>query len=404
MDVQAESGRYRRRMSRTAPARTWPADVHPVDVALAVGLAGLSLLPYISGSADAGPAVGLTIALLLLESLPLIVRRRYPLAVMLVVVSATIVQIALIPAGELLQSGLGVLVAIYTIGERLDRGTSLGLTALTAAILAALFLGRDVSAAAVQSLIQTELILLVAWLVGDASRIRRLYTESLVEHARLVDSEREERTRRAVLEERERIARELHDVVAHHVSVIVIQAGGGLSAIERRPDEARSALELIASTGRQALTEMRRMLGVLGESEPAGPMPGLDLLDELIAQVRSAGLPVELSIEGERRRLGPGLELSAYRIIQEALTNSLKHASGGRARVTVAYETGALVIAVDDERGPGQPAAVEGGHQGRGLMGMRERAAMLSGTIDARPTAVGFHVSARLPIEPSPVA
>jgi signal transduction histidine kinase len=375
-----------------------------VDVAVAIGLAGLSLLPYISGSADPGPAGGLTIALLLLESLPLIVRRRYPLAVMLVVVSATIVQIALIPAGELLQSGLGVLVAIYTIGERLDRSTSLGLTALTAAILAALFLGRDVSAAGVQSLIQTELILLVAWLVGDASRIRRLYTESLVEHARLVDSEREERTRRAVLEERERIARELHDVVAHHVSVIVIQAGGGLSAIERRPDEARSALESIASTGRQALTEMRRMLGVLGEGEPPGPMPGLDLLDELIAQVRSAGLPVELSIEGERRRLGPGLELSAYRIIQEALTNSLKHASGGRARVTVAYEPGALVIAVDDERGPGQPAAFEAAHEGRGLMGMRERAAMLSGTIDARPTPTGFHVRARLPIEPSPVA
>jgi signal transduction histidine kinase len=391
-------------MSRTVPTRTWPADVHPVDVAVAVGLAGLSLLPYISGSSDLGPAGGLTIALLLLESLPLIVRRRYPLAVMLVVVSATIVQIALIPAGELLQSGLGVLVAIYTIGERLDRSTSLGLTALTAAILAALFLGRDASAAALQSLIQTELILLVAWLVGDASRIRRLYTESLVEHARLVDSEREERTRRAVLEERERIARELHDVVAHHVSVIVIQAGGGLSAIERRPDEARSALESIASTGRQALTEMRRMLGVLGESAPAGPMPGLDLLDELIAQVRSAGLAVELSIEGERRRLDPGLELSAYRIVQEALTNSLKHASGGRARVTVAYETGALVIAVDDERGPGQPAAVEAVHEGRGLMGMRERAAMLRGTLDARPTPAGFQVTARLPIEPSPVA
>jgi signal transduction histidine kinase len=391
-------------MSRTVRTRTWPADVHPVDVAVAVGLAGLSLLPYVSGSADPGPAGGLTIALLLLESLPLIVRRRYPLAVMLVVVSATIVQIALIPAGELLQSGLGVLVAIYTIGERLDRSTSLGLTALTAAILAALFLGRDVSAAGVQSLIQTELILLVAWLVGDASRIRRLYTESLVEHARLVDSEREERTRRAVLEERERIARELHDVVAHHVSVIVIQAGGGLSAIERRPDEARSALESIASTGRQALTEMRRMLGVLGESAPAGPMPGLDLLDELIAQVRSAGLAVELSIEGERRRLDPGLELSAYRIVQEALTNSLKHASGGRARVTVAYETGALVIAVDDERGPGQPAAVEAVHEGRGLMGMRERAAMLRGTLDARPTPAGFQVTARLPIEPSPVA
>ena len=384
--------------------RTWPVDIHPVDIAVALGLAVLSFLPYVSGAADLGGTGGLTAVLLLLESLPLIVRRRYPLAVMLVVVSATIVQIALIPEGQLLQSGLGVLVAIYTIGERLDRTTSLGLTALTAAIVAALFLGRGGLPDALQSLIQTELILLVAWLVGDASRIRRLYTESLVEHARLVESEREERTRRAVLEERERIARELHDVVAHHVSVIVIQAGGGLSAIDRRPEEARSALESIASTSRQALTEMRRMLGVLGEGEPPAPMPGLDLLDELIAQVRTAGLAVDLSVEGNRRRLDPGLELSAYRIVQEALTNSLKHARGGRARVTVAYEPGALLIAVDDERGPGQPPTVEAVHEGRGLMGMRERAAMLRGTLDAQPTTAGFRVTARLPIEPSAVA
>jgi signal transduction histidine kinase len=381
--------------------RTWPADVHPVDVAVAVGLAGLSLLPYISGSADPGPAGGLTIVLLLLESLPLIVRRRYPLAVMLVVVSATIVQIALIPAGELLQSGLGVLVAIYTIGERLDRSTSLGLTALTAAILAALFLGRGVSAEAVQSLIQTELILLVAWLVGDAARIRRLYTEKVVEHAQLVESEREERTRRAVLEERERIARELHDVVAHHVSVMVVQAGGGLTAIDRRPEEARTALTSIASTGRQALTEMRRMLGVLGAGEPPGPMPSLERLDELVTQVRTAGLAVELSVEGDRRPIDPGVELSAYRIIQEALTNSLKHAGGGRARVTLGYEPGDLVITVDDERGPGQPPPVEAVHTGRGLVGMRERVAMLRGTMDAEPTSSGFRVTARLPIDPA---
>ena len=391
-------------MSRTARARTWPLDIHPVDVAVAVGLAAVSFLPYLSGAAELGPTGAITIALLLLQSLPLIVRRRAPLAVLLVVVSATVVQIALLPPGEDLLAGLGLLVAVYTVGERLDRPTSLGLTALTGVMIAALLIGRGGLPDALQSLIQTELILVVAWLVGDAARIRRLYTESLVEHARLVESEREERTRRAVLEERERIARELHDVVAHHVSVIVIQAGGGLSALDRRPEEARSALESIASTGRQALTEMRRMLGVLGEGEPAGPMPGLDLLDELIGQVRAAGLAVELSVEGERRRLDPGLELSAYRIIQEALTNSLKHAGGGRARVIVTYEPGALGISVDDERGPGRAPAVEAAHAGRGLVGMRERAAMLRGSIDAQPTATGFRVVARLPIDAAPAA
>jgi signal transduction histidine kinase len=398
------SGRYRRRMTRSTPARTWPFDIHPVDVAVALGLAGLSFLPYVSGAANLGTTGPITVALLLLQSLPLIVRRRAPLAVLLIVVSATVVQIALLPAGEELLAGLGLLVAVYTVGERLDRSTSLGLTALTGAMVGALLIGRGGLPDVLQSLIQTELVLVVAWLVGDAARIRRLYTENLVEHARLVESEREERTRRAVLEERERIARELHDVVAHHVSVIVIQAGGGLSALERRPEEARSALESIASTGRQALTEMRRMLGVLGEGEPAGPMPGLDLLDELIGQVRAAGLAVDLSVEGQRRRLDPGLELSAYRIIQEALTNSLKHAGGGRARVTVTYEPGALVISVDDERGPGPAPALEAVHAGRGLVGMRERAAMLRGSLDAEPTPAGFRVVARLPIDVAPVA
>jgi signal transduction histidine kinase len=391
-------------MSRTAPARTWPSDIHPVDVAVAVGLAALSFLPYLSGAAEPGSTGAITVALLLLQSLPLIVRRRAPLAVLLIVVSATVVQIALLPPGEDLLAGLGLLVAVYTVGERLDRPTSLGLTALTGVMVAVLLIGRGGLPDVLQSLIQTELILAVAWLVGDAARIRRLYTESLVEHARLIESEREERTRRAVLEERERIARELHDVVAHHVSVIVIQAGGGLSALDRRPNEARSALESIASTGRQALTEMRRMLGVLGEVEPADPMPGLDLLDDLIGQVRAVGLAVELSVEGERRRLDPGLELSAYRIIQEALTNSLKHAGGGRARVIVTYEPGALVIAVDDERGPGGAPAVEMLHAGRGLVGMRERVAMLRGSIDAQPTPAGFRVVARLPIDATPAA
>ena len=146
------------------------------------------------------------------------------------------------------------------------------------------------------------------------------------------------------------------------------------------------------------------MLGVLGQSEPEGPMPGLDLLDDLIAQVRTAGLSVELAIQGERRRLDPGVELSAYRIIQEALTNSLKHAGGGRARVVVSYELGALVISVDDERGPGQPPAVEADHAGRGLVGMRERAAMLRGSIDAESTPAGFRVVARLPIDATPAA
>jgi signal transduction histidine kinase len=374
--------------------------IKPVDVIVAVGLASLSMVAFVGGAPDVGTPGALTVALLLLQSLPLIARRPFPLEVMLVVVTATIVQIALVPPGGAIQAGLGVLVAIYTIGERLERRMSLALTLLTGVILAILIIAKGGLPGALQGLIQTELILGVAWLLGDASRIRRLYTETLEAQATLVERERDERTRRAILEERERISRELHDVVTHHVSVMVIQAGGGARAIDKRPDDARSAFEAIAATGRQALADMRRMLGILGEGGAAEPMPGLDRLDDLLEHVRTAGLEVSVSVTGDPRRLDPGLELTAYRIIQEGLTNSLKHA-GGRARLAIAYAPRALEITVDDDRGPDPAPPVESGHEGRGLVGMRERVAMFRGTFAAEPTATGFRVTAELPIDDS---
>jgi signal transduction histidine kinase len=377
--------------------------IKPVDVIVAVGLAALSMVAFVGGAPDVGTPGALTVALLLLQSLPLIARRLFPLEVMLVVVSATIVQIALVPPGGALQAGLGILVAIYTIGERLERRMSLGLTLLTGVILATLIIAKGGLPGALQGLIQTELILGVAWLLGDASRIRRLYTETLETQAVLVERERDERTRRAILEERERIARELHDVVTHHVSVMVIQAGGGARALDRRPGDARSAFDAIAATGRQALADMRRMLGILGEGAASEPMPGLDRLDDLLDHVRAAGLEVSVSVTGDRRRLDPGLELTAYRIIQEGLTNSLKHA-GGRARLAIAYAPSALEIMVDDDRGPDPAPPVEGGHEGRGLVGMRERVAMFRGTFAAEPTATGFRVTAELPIDDAAAA
>ena len=244
---------------RTTPPWHWHARTEPIrliDVAVAVGLAALPLTSVVGGAASA-TVDGLTVALLLLESLPLIVRRRFPLEVFLVVVAATIVQLAVVPVGQEFLGGLGVLVAFYTVGERLDRQLSVPLVVLAGVILAVVLLGRGGFPTVLQSVVQTELILAVAWLVGDASRIRHLYTLALEEQARMLEREREERTQRAILEERERIARDLHDVVAHHASVIVVQAGGALRAFDTRPEEARSALEAIAATGRQALTEMR---------------------------------------------------------------------------------------------------------------------------------------------------
>ena len=188
-------------------------------------------------------------------------------------------------------------------------------------------------------------------------------------------------------------------MVTHHVSVMVIQAGGALRVIDKRPDEARVALEAIGTTGRLALTDMRRMLGILGEQEASDPTPGLDRLDELLDQIRSAGLDVDLVVDGDLRPLDPGLAVSAYRIVQEALTNSLKHAGGGHARVVVRYAVDALEITIADERGAGAPATLEPPHEGRGLIGMRERATMLRGTLVAHPTATGFVVTAHLPID-----
>ena len=372
-----------------------------VDTAIALFLAALSLLSYASVSPGGSVWTVVAVTLLLLESLPLIVRRRYPLAVMAVVSGATLVHLTITPADQPISAGLGVLVATYTIGERLDRRTSLTAMGLTVALLAIAFIGRAGIAAVFGSLVQTELILVVAWLLGDASRIRRLYAGTLEERALMLERERDERAERAVREERERIARELHDVVTHHVSVIVIQAGGAVSVLDRRPEEARSALEAIAATGRLALTDMRRMLGILGEPDTSGPTPGLDRLDELLEQLRSAGLEAELVVEGDPRSLDPGLEVSAYRIVQEALTNTLKHAGGGRALVVVRYATDMLEIEVEDRRGPETPRQVEPPHEGRGLIGMRERAAMLGGTLTAHPTPTGFLVTARLPLDES---
>lgn len=369
-----------------------------VDSAIALGLAALSMLAFVGGSDDVGGSGALTAVLLLLESVPLAWRRRFPVAVLLIVVGAMIVHLLIVPEGESLRGGLGVLVALFTIGERLERRISVALAVLTGAIVGVIFIAKEPIPSALQALIQTEVVFGVAWLVGDGARVRGLYTRAVEERASLLERERTERARTAVLEERERIARELHDAVAHHVSVMVIQAGGGLRALEGRPADARKALESINGSGREALTDMRRMLAMLGDQTDE-PMPGLDRLGDLLEQVRAAGLAVELSITGARPKLDAGLEASAYRIIQESLTNSLKHAGGGgRAHVTIRYEPTALHLSIDDERGPEARPSVEPAHDGRGLVGMRERVALFRGTFTAEPTPRGFRVSALLPI------
>jgi signal transduction histidine kinase len=199
-----------------------------------------------------------------------------------------------------------------------------------------------------------------------------------------------------VLDERARIARELHDVVSHNVSVMVVQAAAGDDVFETHPEQAREALRAVEETGRRALGELRKLLAVSDDGEGAAPQPGLARVDELAARVRSAGLEVALTIEGTPRAVPEALDLSAYRIVQEALTNTLKHAHASRAEVHVRYEPDALEVEVsDDGVGPSGPTG-----DGRGLIGMRERVSLFGGELlaDAR-SGGGFQVRARMPLE-----
>jgi signal transduction histidine kinase len=382
-----------------------------LDALLAVGLTALSLVVIAGGARDLGSYDPVSLVLLVLQTLPLVFRRRYPLVVLAVTAGATVVHAAL--AAEALNATLGFLVALYTVGERVDRRSSSLAALATGLAIGTLIALRAPMPAALSGFVQTELAVFVAWVLGTWSRDRRAHIETIEERARRLEHEREERAERAVVAERERIARELHDVVAHHVSVIVIQAGAALRALDRRPTDARAAVEAIDGTGRQALGDMRRMLGILdragadgkagtsgGSADALAPMPSLDRLGELLEQVRAVGLPVELSVAGEPRPLEPGLELSAYRIIQEALTNVLKHAPGSRARVTVRYGQSALdVEIVDQGLGEGRTRQMhEFAESGHGLIGMRERVAIFGGVFEAGPYGRGFRVAAMLPL------
>lgn len=237
-------------------------------------------------------------------------------------------------------------------------------------------------------------------LTRGAVRNRQLAADAHAARAELLEREHELRAHEAVADERSRIARELHDLVAHNVSVMVVQAGVERHALGEQQPSTRAALESIEQAGRQAMTEARRLLGVLrpgGERESLEPQPGVDQIAALVEQVQRAGLPVTVAIDGEPRPLPPGLDLCAYRIVQESLTNALKHAGPARAEVVLRYAQHMLDIEVrDDGRGA---VAVNGDGSGHGLVGMHERVALYDGDLEVGPgSAGGFTVHARLPL------
>jgi signal transduction histidine kinase len=380
------------------------------DVLLTVVVTALSLAVLV-GPRDRprAPITWPAIALTLLQTLPLVLRRRQPLAVLAVTELAEALYLA---TGPLNGGGLGLAVALYTAASRTERRTSLKFAGLIAGLnalvlLVGIALGRAGSTPTPSLFVVTALVV-GSWSLGENVRTRRAYLAQLEERAGRLEVEREENARRAVQEERARIARELHDVVAHHVSAIAVQAGAAAEIAERNPPRAREALQFIQETSRHALAEMRALLSVLHSDDEVGaergPQPSLAQIERLLAQSRAAGLPVTLRVEGAARPLPEALDVSAYRIVQEALTNSLKHAGSAHAWVLVRYAAEALELEIgDDGRGP--PHSPNGASAGRGLIGMRERVALFGGELVAGPApGRGFRVRARLPLCPAGTA
>jgi signal transduction histidine kinase len=371
------------------------------DVVMAVVLAAFTLHTAIENRVDLG-VVGVT--LLALQTLPIAVRRRNPTRILAVTgLATTLYYILKFPD---VGGYLGILVAFYTVAANEPRRKALAAAAVTSIGILLSLMGYAASGRLsdwAPNLGSTYLLFGVAWLVGDNLRVRRAYTKELEDRATDLMAEREDRASMAVIEERARIARELHDVVAHYVSVMVVQAAGARRVADKDPAAARGALEAVEAAGRTALAEMRRMLEVLRDDDPGmGPQPGLGELDRLVEQVRSVGLPVELKIEGTACCLPAGMDLAAYRIVQEALTNTVKHGGKADALVTVTYATDTLEIEViDDGRGAAAPLLSMGVPGGHGLIGMKERVALFGGQLSAGPVLTGgYRVFARMPIEP----
>ena len=339
-------------------------------------------------------------------SVPVAWRRRFPLAVLAVTELVVLVELALgfDRVGEAGGVGPGVIVALYTVATSCPWPVSAWAAAVVVVLNTAVLLALRLFAEGAQTQDPVPALLLLggSWLVGDNVRTRRAYTAELEERAARLEREREEKAVRAVAEERARISRELHDVVAHHVSVIAVQAGA--AAEEATTDPAREALGHIQQTSRQVLAKLRSMLEVLSSDEAGpglAPQPSLGEVDQRVDQSRTAGLPVELVIAGERRELPAIVDLAAYRIVQEALTNIRTHAGPAHARVELRYTDDALALEVTDDGHAAGQAGNGGG--GRGLVGMRERVALVGGRLEAGPRpGGGFRVAAVLPLDGGP--
>jgi len=372
------------------------------DGLLVVGL-GVSIAGAVVGQGrlhgPEGP-MWLDIVLALIIVGPLFLRRRFPfgapLAVGAGVVVASFADNSLVPFDFI--AFLAGCAAVFLLAQLRDPRQAVAGLAMAVGVEAVVV--RNDPRGQVGQLVFVSLIFTIVWVVGFTLGRKFAEADEARERAARAEREREERARDAVAEERARIARELHDVVGHSVSVMTVQASGVRRLLRPDQEREREALLTVERTGREALAEMRRMVGVLRRPEEApalAPQPSLEHLDRLVEQAREAGLPVDLRVEGEAAALPAGVDLTAYRLVQEGLTNALKHARATHAEVVVSYGDGEIEVLVSDD-GKGAGNGDGGGH---GLVGMRERVSVYGGELDAGPRpGGGYRLRARLPVSP----
>ena len=374
-----------------------------LDVAVPVLLAVLTLTQLLTG--EPLPHTALVTVCALAPVLPLAVRRRAPLPVALVVCAGVVGQVvASDGAPATFASFVAVMICVYTLLRHADvRSAAAGLAVVAAAVASTAVVEARTVPFQPFDVVYPLFYFGVAGGLGAFVRQRALRLTAVEDRAAALEGELEREAELAAAEERARIARELHDVVAHGLSLMVVQAEAAEEMLSRSPEAAAQPLHRVQDTGRQALAEMRRLLGVLRTADAGPPstvpQPSLRRLPELVREAADVGLTVEVAVTGDPVDLAPGRELAAFRIVQEALTNTRRHARAGRACVRLDYSPAQLRIEVTDD-GRGRTGA----HEGHGLIGMRERAALYGGTLDVGPAAGGgFRVTAVLPVgEPAP--
>jgi signal transduction histidine kinase len=368
------------------------------DVGVTALLAGSALLQILLTEAsrwENGRTVNAALAAC--ATLPLLFRRRQPLPVLGVVAVASWLQYEL--DGGLGQPFFAMLLAAYSVAAHAERRHAAAGAAVAGGLVLSIDVPRLRDGAPVDEVLPAWFLVAAVWGFGRWMRSRRHHVADLQLRAETLQRNRDEETRHAVATERTRIARELHDLVAHSMGVIVIQSQAAQRVLRADPARAEQSLLSIETLGRQGMAEMRRLLDVVigpDEVAPRAPQPSLQQVDALVETVRAAGLPVDVCIEGDARPLPAGVDLSAYRIVQEALTNVLRHSVGARATVRLRYADDRLELEVADDGSARQPPATPG----RGLIGMRERAALYGGSLEAGPRpGGGFAVRAHLRLD-----